>query len=107
MRRIENWLPLRGRWLGYFLAGIVLSIGLLGRVALYNDINYCIHFAHDPNRHFNWQPPPRQGLDCKFRMVSSHNGYVVHSLRLGDVVFEVAQDSKIRGPWSLPCCACN
>jgi len=88
LARVEWLFPLRGRWLAYFLAGVLL---LTWGVCRHLRLHFRAYLANSPDRPYNWNPAPTEGLDCKGRMDSSHSGEIARSLRVGDVVVEVSQ----------------
>lgn len=93
-------LPLSGRWLRYFLTGMAVLAGGVypswpGRLKLR------VYLASGLGRPYAWHPPPRQGLDCQGRMIVTLQGEVARSLRMGDLVVEVAQFEGIANPSPL------
>ena len=89
LKRVEWLFPLRGRWLAYFLAGmLLLTWGICTRLRFH----FRVYLAQSPDRPYNWNPAPTQGLDFQGRMDSSHFGEIARSLRIGELVVEVSQD---------------
>jgi len=91
-RGIEACLPLRGRWLGYFLIAAVVLIWSLGISFRWDVFLFRVYFASSPARPYSAVPPPRQGLDCQGRMTALHMGEVARSIRLIDLVIEISED---------------
>lgn len=91
-KHAEGSLPLRGRWLRYFLVGVLLLAWFLRIYLRWGDFHLRIYLASSPPRPYASNIAPHQGLDCQKRMIYSFRGEVARTFRIGDLVFEVAHE---------------
>lgn len=91
-KRAEGCFPLRGRWLRYFLVGVGLLAWFLEIALRWGDYHPRTYWASSPPQPYVSNNAPHQGLDCQKRMLYSFRGEIARTLRIGDLVFEVAQE---------------
>lgn len=94
-KHAEGCLPLRGRWLRYFLVGVLLLAWVMGLSLGWGDFHVRAYWASSPTWTYPWNNAPRPGLDCQRRMMETFSGEIARTFRLGGLVFEVSQEYRL------------